>query len=63
MKIRDPLPIMMSTKNSKVTIGDWVLVYFAQDQAGKPGMGHIESSLIAAKIYFPDDPKIQVHQS
>ena len=59
----------------KFSIGDWVLVYFPQDKTGKdhklsqPWHGpyrivsHNDADVTVVKIYFPDDPQIQIHQS
>ena len=59
----------------KFHVGDWVLVYFPQDQTGKyrklsqpwHGPDRIVSrddpDVTVIKMYFPDDPQIQVHQS
>ena len=63
-----------SARDPKLMIGDWVLVYFAQDETGKnrklsqPWHGPYkiiykkDPDVIASKIYFPDDPAIQIHQ-
>ena len=60
---------------SKFRVGDWVLVYFSQDETGKtrklsqPWHGPYriisrdDPDLTVTKIYFPDDPSIQIHQS
>ena len=59
----------------KFCISDWVLVYFPQDETGKdrklshPWHGPYriisrdDPDVIVKKIYFPDDPQIQIHQS
>ena len=64
-----------TAKLTKFRIGDWVLIYFPQDEAGKsqklshPWHGPYritsrdEPDIIATKVYFPDDPSIQVHQT
>jgi len=58
---------------SKLKIGGWVLVYFPQDETGKmrklsqPWHGPYwiisrdDPDVTVTKIYFPDDPQIQVH--
>ena len=60
---------------SKLQIGDWVLVYFPHDETGKmrklsqPWHGPYrvisknDTDVTVMKIYFPDDPQIQVHLS
>ena len=64
-----------TTKTSKFQVGDWVLVYFPQDETGKnrklsqPWHGPYrivsrdDPDVTVAKIYFPDDPLIQIHRS
>ena len=64
-----------SARDLKLKIGDWVLVYFAQDETGKtrklsqPWHGPYriiskkDPDVVACKIYFPDDTPIQIHQS
>ena len=64
-----------AAKTSKFRVGDWVLVYFPQDETGKsrklshPWHGPYriisrdDPDVTVTKIYFPDDPSIQVHQS
>ena len=64
-----------AAKTSKFKVGDWVLVYFPQDETGKsrklshPWRGPYriisrdDPDITVTKIYFPDDPSIQVHQS
>ena len=64
-----------TAKTSKFQVGDWVLVYFPQDETGKnrklsrPWHGPYrivsrdDPDVTVAKIYFPDDPLIQIHQS
>ena len=64
-----------SAKPSKSKVGDWVLIYFSQDETGKnrklsqPWHGPYrivsqdDPDVVVTKIYFPDDPAIQVHQS
>ena len=64
-----------TAKLTKFRIGDWVLIYFPQDEAGKsrklshPWHGPYritsrdEPDITATKVYFPDDPSIQVHQT
>ena len=64
-----------AAKTSKFRVGDWVLVYFPQDETGKsrklshPWHGPYriisrdDPDITVTKIYFPDDPSIQVHQS
>ena len=64
-----------SARDFKIRVGDWVLVYFAQDETGKtrklsqPWHGPYrvisrkDPDIVASKIYFPDDPPIQIHQS
>ena len=59
----------------KFSIGDWVLVYFPQDETGKdrklshPWHGPYriisrdDPDVTVKKIYFPDDPQVQIHQS
>ena len=59
----------------KFKVGDWVLVYFPQDEIGKsqklshPWHGPYriisgdDPDITVTKIYFPDDPSIQIHQS
>ena len=59
----------------KFCIGDWVLVYFPQDETGKdrklshPWHGPYriisrdDLDVTVKKIYFPDDSQIQIHQS
>ena len=59
----------------KFRVGDWVLVYFPQDETRKypklsqPWHGpyrivsHDDQDVTVIKMYFPDDPQIQVHQS
>ena len=59
----------------KFWIGDWVLVHFAQEETGKmrklsqPWHGPYrivsrdDPDVTVTKLYFPDDPQIQVHQS
>ena len=63
------------TTISKLRVGDWILIYFPQDETGKHcklsrpwhGPYHIISRndphVTAVKIFFPTDPPIQVHQS
>ena len=60
---------------SKFNVGEWVLVYFPQDDVGKmrklsqPWHGPYrvisrnDPDVTVKKIYFPDDAPIQVHQS
>ena len=60
---------------SKFKIGDWVLVYFPQEETGKnrklsqPWRGPYrivsrnDPDVTVTKIYFPEDQQIQVHQS
>jgi len=64
-----------TARESKIKVGDWVLIYFAQEETGKnrklsqPWHGPYRvisqryPDIVASKIYFPDDPNIQVHQS
>ena len=64
-----------TAKLTKFRIGDWVLIYFPQDETGKsrklshPWHGPYqitsrdEPDITATKVYFPDDPSIQVHQT
>ena len=59
----------------KLKVGDWVLIYFPEDETGKlrklsrPWRGpyHIinrnDPDISAKKLFFPEDPAIQVHQS
>ena len=52
----------------KYRVGSWVFIRFSLgDNANSldPGMGHIELSqcICAAKVYFPEDGVIRVHQS
>ena len=63
------------TTISKLRVGDWILIYFPQDETGKhrklsrPWHGPYriisrnDPDVTAVKIYFPTDPPIQVHQS
>ena len=56
-------------------VGDWVLIYFPQDETVEfyncldPGMGlyqivsHSNPDISAKKLFFTEDPAIQVHQS
>ena len=61
---------------SKFHVGDWVfLVYFPQEETGKHWklsqpwhspyriVSHDELDVAVIKMYFPEDPQIQVHQS
>ena len=55
-------------------IGDWVFVYFPAEETGKlrklsqPWHGPYriisrdDSDVTVSKVYFPDDPLLQVHQ-
>ena len=64
-----------TAKLVKFRVGNWVLIYFSQDETGKSrklshpwhGPYRITSQdnpdITATKIYFPDDPSIQVHQT
>ena len=61
--------------SSKLRVGDWILMYFPQDEISKHhnlsrpwhGLYHIipsnNSDTTAVKVYFPTDAPIQVHQS
>ena len=58
----------------KLKVGDWVLIYFPEDKIGKlcklPRPWHGPYRIIdrndfdisAKKLFFPEDPAIQVHQ-
>jgi len=62
-------------KDSKMRVGYWELVYFAQDETGKtrklsqPWHGPYrvispkDPDIVVSKIHFPNDPPIQIHQS
>ena len=64
-----------TAKLAKFSVGDWVLIYFPQDETGKsrklshPWHGPYrmisrdDSDITATKIYFLDDPSMQVHQT
>ena len=64
-----------SARDFKIRVGDWVLVYFAQDETGKTRklsqlwhgpywvISQKYPNIVASKIYFPDDPPIKIHQS
>ena len=64
-----------TARTSKLRVGDWALVYFPQDEIGKtrklsqPWHGPYriisldDPDVTISKIYFPDDPLIQIHQS
>ena len=64
-----------TARTSKLRVGDWVLIYFPQDETGKsrklshPWHGPYriisrdDPDITVTKIYFPDDPSLQVHQS
>ena len=57
----------------KFSIGDWVLVYFPQDETGKDWklshswhgpyriISRDDPDVTVKKIYFPDDPQVQIH--
>ena len=59
----------------KFCVGVWILVYFPQDETGKYRklsqprhslyriVSHDDPDVTVIKMYFPDDPQIQVHQS
>ena len=59
----------------KLKVGDWVLIYFPEDDTGKlrklsrPWHGPYriidrnDPDISAKKLFFPEDPAIQVHQS
>ena len=59
----------------KLKVGDWVLIYFPEDEIGKfrklsrPWHGPYRvisrsyPDISAKKLFFPEDPAIQVHQS
>ena len=59
----------------KFRIGDWVLVRFAQEETGRMRklsqlwhgpyriVSRDDPNVTVTKLYFPDDPQIQVHQS
>ena len=59
----------------KLRVGDWVLIYFPEDETGKlrklsrPWHGPYrivdrnDPDISAKKLFFPEDPVIQVHQS
>ena len=59
----------------KLKVGDWVLIYFPEDETGKfrklsrPWHGpyrvvsRSDPDISAKKLFFPEDPAIQVHQS
>ena len=61
--------------SSKFQIGDWVLVHFAHQETGKmrklsqPWHGPYrivardDPDVTVKKVYFPDDPQIQIHLS
>ena len=61
--------------SSKFQIGDWVLVHFAHQETGKmrklsqPWHGSYrivardDPDVTVKKVYFPDDPQIQIHLS
>ena len=63
------------TSSSKLRVGDWILIYFPQDETGKhhklsrPWHGPYriisrnDPDVTAVKIFFPTDAPIQVHQS
>ena len=60
---------------SKFHVGDWVLVYFPQDETGKHWklsqswhgpyrtVSRDDPNVTVIKMYFPEDLQIQVHQS
>ena len=62
-------------KPSRLRLGEWVLIYFPQDETGKQrklsrpwhGPYRITScdnpDITAVKVFFPTDPSIPVHQS
>ena len=64
-----------TAKTSKFRVGNWVLVYFPQDETGKsrklshPWHGPYQiisrddPDITVTKNYFPDDPSIQIYQS
>ena len=64
-----------SATTTEFKIGDWVLVYFSQEETGKnrklsqPWHGPYrivslsDPDVVVTKIYFPEDQQIQVHQS
>ena len=63
------------TSSSKLRVGDWILIYFPQDETGKhrklsrPWHGPYriisrnDPDVTAVKIFFPTNAPIQVHQS
>ena len=66
---------VMKSRHTTLKTGDWVLVYFPQDDSGKNrklsrpwhGPYRITSldspDVCVAKVYFPQDPQIRVHQT
>ena len=66
-----------TARTSKLRVEEWVLIYFPQDETGNyksqklshPWHGPYriisqeDPDITVTKIYFPDDPPLQVHQS